>query len=109
MTDLQAIDWLHGRKRLGEKKKPDTMRRLMARLNDPQDQLEFVHIAGTNGKGSVAAMIASILTEAGIRTGLFVSPFVERFGERISVDGKPLPDGLLGEKAEQVKRGGGQP
>lgn len=50
MTDLQAIDWLHGRKRLGEKKNPDTMRRLMARLNDPQDQLEFVHIAGTNGK-----------------------------------------------------------
>ena len=104
MTDTQRSTVLHGRKRLGEKKNPDTMRRLMARLNDPQDQLEFVHIAGTNGKGSVAAMIASILTEAGIRTGLFVSPFVERFGERISVDGEPLPDGLLGEKAEQVKR-----
>ncbi len=103
MTDQQAIDWLHSRRRLGEKKNPDTMRRLMALLGDVQDKLEFVHIAGTNGKGSVAAMTASILTEAGIRTGLFVSPFVERFGERISVDGAPLPEGMLGEKAEQVK------
>ncbi len=103
MTDQQAIDWLHSRKRLGEKKNPDTMRRLTALLGDPQDQLEFVHVAGTNGKGSVAAMIASILTAAGIRTGLFVSPFVERFGERISVDGMPLPEGLLGEQTERVK------
>ena len=108
MTDLQAIDWLHGRKRLGEKKNPDTMRRLMTRLGDPQDHLEFVHIAGTNGKGSVAAMVAAILTAAGIRTGLFVSPFVERFGERISVDGEPLPDGMLGTKAELVRQAADQ-
>ena len=104
MTDQQAIDWLHARKRLGQGKNPQTMPQLMALLDNPQDQLEFVHIAGTNGKGSVAAMTAAILTAAGIRTGLFVSPFVERFGERISVDGRPLPDGLLGEQAEIVRK-----
>ncbi|MBC5581570.1 bifunctional folylpolyglutamate synthase/dihydrofolate synthase [Anaerofilum sp. BX8] len=108
MTDQEAIEWLHGRRRLGEKKDPDAMRRLMALLGDPQDRLAFVHIAGTNGKGSVAAMLASILREAGIRTGLFVSPFVEEFGERITVDGAPLPAGVLGEAAEQARAAAGQ-
>ena len=60
MTDQQAIDWLHARKRLGQGKNPQTMPQLMALLDNPQDQLEFVHIAGTNGKGSVAAMTAAI-------------------------------------------------
>ena len=82
MTDQEAIEWLHGRRRLGEKKDPDAMRRLIALLGDPQDRLAFVHIAGTNGKGSVAVMLASILREAGIRTGLFVSPFAVSYTHR---------------------------
>ena len=103
MTDREAIEWLHGRRRLGEEKNPDTMRRLMGLLGDPQDQLAFAHIAGTNGKGSVAVMLASILQQAGVRTGLFLSPFVEEFGERITVDGAPLPGGALGEAAARVQ------
>ena len=103
MTDREAIEWLHGRRRLGEEKNPDTMRRLMALLGDPQDQLAFAHIAGTNGKGSVAVMLASILQQAGVRTGLFLSPFVEEFGERITVDGAPLPGGALGEAAARAR------
>lgn len=103
MTDREAIEWLHGRRRLGEEKNPDTMRRLMGLLGDPQDQLAFAHIAGTNGKGSVAVMLASILQQAGVRTGLFLSPFVEEFGERITVDGAPLPGGALGEAAARAQ------
>ena len=103
MTDREAIEWLHGRRRLGEEKNPDTMRRLMGLLGDPQDQLAFAHIAGTNGKGSVAVMLASILQQAGVRTGLFLSPFVEEFGERITVDGAPLPGGALGEAAARAR------
>lgn len=103
MTDREAIEWLHSRRRLGEKKAPQLMPRLMGLLQDPQDRLQFVHIVGTNGKGSVAAMLASILTAAGFRTGLFLSPYVEAFEERISVDGAPLPAGLLGQAAERAK------
>ena len=103
MTDEQAVAWLHSRKRLGEQKNPQTMARLMGELDNVQDTLSFVHIAGTNGKGSVAAMIAAILDAARIRTGLFVSPYVEQFGERITVAGAPLAPGLLGAQAERVR------
>lgn len=60
---------------------------LMEKLDHPQDRLKFLHVAGTNGKGSVCAYTAQILQEAGYRTGLFTSPYIERFEERIRVDG----------------------
>ena len=65
----------------------ERMRELLERLGRPQDRLKFVHVAGTNGKGSTCAFLASILQEAGYRTGLFTSPFIETFEERIRVDG----------------------
>ncbi len=65
----------------------DRMVDLLDRMGSPQDDLRFVHIAGTNGKGSVCAYLASALTCAGYRTGLFTSPYVDSFEERISVDG----------------------
>jgi hypothetical protein len=68
------------------------MRRLLELLGNPAADLRTVHITGTNGKGSVAATIASICRCAGLKTGLFVSPYLERFGERIQVDGRELPD-----------------
>jgi dihydrofolate synthase/folylpolyglutamate synthase len=68
------------------------MRRLLALLGNPERLLRTVHITGTNGKGSVAATTASICRCAGLKTGLFVSPYLERFGERIQVDGQELPD-----------------
>lgn len=64
----------------------DRIRDLLERLDRPQDRLKFVHVAGTNGKGSTCAYIASVLREAGYRTGLFTSPFIESFEERIRVD-----------------------
>ncbi|HIY39302.1 MAG TPA: bifunctional folylpolyglutamate synthase/dihydrofolate synthase [Candidatus Agathobaculum merdigallinarum] len=75
---------------------------LCAALGDPQDGLRFVHIAGTNGKGSTACMIASALQAAGYRVGLYTSPYLIRFHERIRVDGLTIPDADLNRLAERV-------
>ena len=73
----------------------ERIRELLERLGRPQDRLKFVHVAGTNGKGSICAYLASILSAAGHRTGMFTSPYIERFEERIRVDGAMIsPDEL---------------
>lgn len=68
---------------------------LLGLLGDPQKKLKFVHIAGTNGKGSTAAMLASVLQSAGYRTGLYTSPHLLRFHERMRVNGKEIDDTSL--------------
>ena len=73
-------------------------------LNNPQDNFKSVHIAGTNGKGSTAKMLSCVLTEAGYKTGLFVSPYVLKFNERIQLDGEMIPDEELSEITECVKK-----
>lgn len=73
----------------------ERIRELLERLGRPQDRLKFVHVAGTNGKGSICAYLASILSAAGHRAGMFTSPYIERFEERIRVDGAMIsPDEL---------------
>ena len=73
----------------------DRIRELLERLGRPQDRLKFVHVAGTNGKGSICAYLASILNAAGHRTGMFTSPYIERFEERIRVNSAMIsPDEL---------------
>lgn len=68
---------------------------LLSLLGDPQKKLKFVHIAGTNGKGSTAAMLASVLQSAGYRTGLYTSPHLLRFHERMRVNGEEIDDESL--------------
>src|ERR1041385_873393 len=68
--------------------KLDRMRELLARLGDPQAKLRIVHIAGTKGKGSTAAMIGAIATASGYRTGLYTSPHLDRVEERLAIDGQ---------------------
>lgn len=68
----------------------DRIRELLERLGRPQDRLRIVHVAGTNGKGSTCAYIANVLAAAGYRTGWFSSPYIERFEERIRVDGQDI-------------------
>ncbi len=63
---------------------------LLERLGNPQDSLSFVHVAGTNGKGSTCSFVSSILQQAGYRVGLFTSPYIERFEERIRIDGSEI-------------------
>ena len=103
MTYEEALEYIHsvcwqrnvpGLARIGE---------LLAKLGDPQKSLRFIHVAGTNGKGSTCAMLASVLQKAGYRVGLYTSPFIVRFNERMQIDGEQIPDAELAEITEYVK------
>lgn len=97
MTAEEALNFIHEKMWRGSKPGLDRTRLLLKALGDPQDSLRFIHISGTNGKGSIAAMLASILTAAGHVTGLYTSPYITRFNERMQVDGQPISDGELAE------------
>ncbi len=75
---------------------------LMRAVGDPQEKLRFIHIAGTNGKGSVTEMLSKTLTAAGYRTGSFTSPFILRYNDRIRIDGREITDAELDELADIV-------
>lgn len=79
------------------------LERLLAAAENPQDKLKFIHIAGTNGKGSTAAMIAEILELQGSKTGLFTSPFIEVFNERIQINGENISDADLAQSATVMR------
>jgi dihydrofolate synthase/folylpolyglutamate synthase len=87
-----ATNWLFGTQSKGVKLGLENIRRLLNRLGNPEKRLRFIHVVGTNGKGSVCAMIDSILRHAGYRTGLFTSPHLVRFNERIQIEGIPIDD-----------------
>lgn len=87
----QTLTRIHAHGRFSGTPCLDRMRALMAMLGNPQKKLKFVHIAGTNGKGSTAVLTASALQQAGYKTGLFTSPFIMDFCERIRVDGEMIP------------------
>lgn len=89
----QSLAFIHGLYRKGTKPDLSRVQYLLHALGDPQKRLKFIHIAGTNGKGSTAAMSASILQRAGYKTGLFTSPYIYRFNERIQINGQQIPDG----------------
>ena len=72
-------------------------------LGDPQKELKFIHVAGTNGKGSFCSMLDSILRRAGYRTGMFTSPYIKYFNERICFDGAPISDEELAEVTSYVR------
>ena len=76
---------------------------LCERLGNPQDKLKFIHVAGTNGKGSFCAMTEAILRAEGYKVGLFTSPYILEFGERMRIDGKNIPDGELCALVEEIK------
>jgi len=94
MTYEQALDFIHSRIHLGTRKGLFRMEGLMKKLGNPEKRMRFVHIAGSNGKGSTATMCESVLRCAGHKTGLFLSPFVFDFRERMQVNGQ-LPDKQL--------------
>ncbi len=81
----------------------DRMRELLQRLDNPQDALKLVHVAGTKGKGSTAAMIAAVLTAAGYRTGLYSSPHLECIEERMAIDGANCPPDELAGHLERLR------
>ncbi len=107
-----ALEFLYGRINYertargvpsGSRLKLDRMRRLLDALGNPEDSLKAVHIAGTKGKGSTAAMVAASLTAAGYRTGLYTSPHLERLEERICLDGIECTPAELVELVDAVR------
>ena len=103
MDYQEALAYIHAVHWQGHKPGLDRTRALLAALGDPHKRLRFVHVAGTNGKGSTAAMLDSCLRCAGYKVGLFTSPYIIRFNERIQVNGAPIPDGDLVRLVEQVR------
>lgn len=100
MTDL---DWLFARQRFGVHPGLTRVAALLSRLGEPQLAFRTVLIGGTNGKGSTAATLASILTAGGERSGLFTSPHLTRFTERFVVGGRELPGRAVGEALRQLR------
>ena len=97
MTYTDALNYIHSVSWKGSRPGLSRTVELCRRLGDPQKKLKFIHIAGTNGKGSTSAMLASVLSAAGYRTGLYTSPFILRFNERMRIDGVDIPDEELAE------------
>ncbi len=103
MNYPEALDWLFSLEHMGVKLGLDNIKELLRRLGDPQDEFRSIHVAGTNGKGSVSAMLDSILREQGYRTGLYTSPHIVDFRERIRTDGDQISDLELSRLALEVK------
>ena len=103
MTPQEAIDYIENhlwsRTRLGLER----TRTLLRGIGDPQKKLKFIHVAGSNGKGSTCAMLSSILKASGYKVGLFISPYIQVFNERIQINGENIPDNRLAEITTRVK------
>lgn len=103
MTYQEALAYLDGAQWFGAEPSLRRIEALLHALGDPQRKLKFVHIAGTNGKGSAAAMLASVLRAAGYRTGLYTSPYLYRFSERMQIDGEEIGAEALARHVETVR------
>jgi len=103
MTYDQSMEWLYSRLRFGMKLGLENMQHLCRGLGNVEKELTFIHVAGTNGKGSVCAMIESILRAAGRRTGLFTSPHLIDFRERVRVDGALPPKEPIAEALTRIR------
>lgn len=103
MNYKETISYIHGIPRFSRVLGNDALKKLLSVLGNPEKKLKFIHIGGTNGKGSAAAMCESILRRAGYTTGLFTSPYIEVYNERIRVCGKNIPDRTLARIATKVR------
>lgn len=99
----EALEFIHGTYAFGIKLGLDNIGKLLEYMDNPQDKLKYVHIAGTNGKGSTSNMISNVLKESGYRVGLFISPYLEEFTERIQINGVYISKEDLGRVSGIVK------
>ena len=102
MTYNEAMEFIHGTLKFGSKPGLETITELLKRLGNPHKKQKFIHVAGTNGKGSVTKIISSVLKEAGYKVGTYTSPFVYRFEERIEVGGSAIGQEDITQLAERV-------
>ena len=103
MNYEQSINYIHSIPKFRRPLGNANLEKLLTHLDNPQKKLKFIHIAGTNGKGSTAAMTAEILKKSGFKTGLFTSPYLEVFNERIRINGENITDNDLAEYVTRVK------
>ncbi|MBX6394954.1 MAG: bifunctional folylpolyglutamate synthase/dihydrofolate synthase, partial [Alicyclobacillaceae bacterium] len=96
-------DWLEGLTRFGVRPGLERMEWMLDRLGHPERGLRFIHVAGTNGKGSTCAFLASVFRAAGYRTGMFISPPMEGERDRITVDGEAVRESELAEYAQKIR------
>lgn len=108
MTYQEALDKINGRLRFGVKPGLERISSLLSLLGNPQDKLKFVHVAGTNGKGTTSTLMASVLQESGLVTGLYTSPYVLEFRERFRINGEMIPEEELIQQLEVVSRAADQ-
>jgi len=99
----ETMEYIHSLKQFGVKPGLHRIRRLMELLGNPQDNLKCVHVAGTNGKGSTATMLSMVLRQAGYKTGLFISPFILDFRERMQINGAMIPKEELCAVMDEVR------
>lgn len=103
MTYEESLGWLYSTQQFGIKLGLDNIRRLLKVLGDPHEHLSFLHVAGTNGKGSVCAMLDAMLRAADYKTGLYTSPHLVNFRERIRVDGRKIPREAVSRGLENLR------
>ena len=103
MTYDEALEYIHGISWTFCKPGLERTFELCERLGNPQKELKFIHVAGTNGKGSFCSMLSSILYSAGYRVGLYTSPYINRFNERMRVNGEDISDNELAQITEYVR------
>ena len=99
----EALNFIHGRTKFKKIPTLDRMKLFLERLGNPQKGLKYVHVTGTNGKGSTVAMLRAMLMETGLNIGSFTSPFITRFNERIALNAKPISDEDLTRFARKVE------
>jgi dihydrofolate synthase / folylpolyglutamate synthase len=100
----EVLDYLYGLKKFGSKLRLEEMEKLVTALDNPQKKFKSIHIAGTNGKGSTSAFLAQILQEAGYKVGLYTSPHLVNFNERIKINGKDISGQKIVELSETIKK-----
>lgn len=98
-----AEEYIHSLTRFGSQLGLERIKRLLELLDNPQKKLKFIHIAGTNGKGSTANMCSNVLKRAGYKVGMYTSPFVDDFRERFQINGKMITRSLFSRIANAVK------
>ncbi len=103
MNCNEAIEYIHSLEKFGIKPGMERIRALCNALGNPQEKLKIIHVAGTNGKGSTSTMISNILRKSGYNTGLYISPYVTDFRERIQYNGNMIEKNELAECVESVK------
>lgn len=99
----EALSFIHGRTKFKKSNHLNRMQKFLELLGDPQREISAIHVAGTNGKGSTVAYLRDLLMSQGYTVGTFTSPFLVRFNERISVDGKPISDSELVKLVNRVQ------